>query len=350
MLGSLASAAIDILLPNSALKQTWASLTLNWDSLTLVRWAFVRSELSSVSMLKWLKRKVEGERCDFCLRSIDHVTHLIAGREAMICDECAFAVLVNLDNVGVYAMRALQEVLAVRGAELDPSQRDGLGRALAILTEGGLPAYNVVDAFVGYGDPAIVHHLLDGTRRDLWRPRDWINFTWAGCEIGDFRSVAELDHVLPQHFFDDEDDKHLLRMNIIWARCHADPVPSRVTLQRFVEELRFARDHWTKRRTDVLYEALADKYLSSTHGTLAKCCSALGDLNAAIECLEAAGATSAGVRPLAALLWGDLLAACGDEVAAKAKWRLAAAASNPGPYLAREVATRLPNTPYRGAR
>jgi len=264
----------------------------------------------------------------------------------MICDECAFQIVVNRDTGSAFAMRVLQELLVARADKLDARRRHDLGRALATLIGKDLPAYDVVDAFVRYDDPTVVHDLLDG-KRAFWRTRDWINFTWAACAIGSFRSVAELDDVLPQELFDDEDDQHLIRGNVIWARCHSVPAPPRATLQSFTAALGLARNHWTKRRTDVLFEALADKYLSSTLGTLAKCWSMLGDSNAAIECLEAAEATSAGVQPLAVLLWGDLLAARGDEAGAKAKWDLAAATPNPGPHLLREVASRLPTSPYR---
>jgi len=302
-------------------------------------------------MLKWLKRVAAGgDRCDFCLRSVDLLKHVIAGREAMICDECAFTILVNMDNTGATATRVLQEIFVVRGAELDPSQRQELGRAFAILIGEGLPPYTVIDAFVRYKEPTVVHDLLDRTRRQLWRADDWINFSWAACEVGDFRSVAELADVFAQQVFDDADDKHLIRMNIIWARCHAEPAPPRAAVQGFVEELGVSRDHWATRKADVLFEALADKYLSSTQGILAKCWSLMGDLDAAMKCLELAQATSAGVQPLAWLLWGDLLAARGDEAAAKEKWNLAAASPNPGPHLTRELASRVPHSPYRGAR
>lgn len=114
-----------------------------------------------------------------------------------------------------------------------------------------------------------------------------------------------------------------------------------------MDELDGARKHWIAREADPTHGALANRYRAHVEGTAAKCWTLLGQQDSAMECLKAAEATNAGLQPLAALLWGDLLAAAGDAAAAKAKWKLAASHPRPGPHLARELATRLPTPPYR---
>jgi hypothetical protein len=199
-----------------------------------------------------------------------------------------------------------------------------------------------VDSLVEEHDGPACYPLLRRGDRTRWRGEDWINFVWACSSVGDFATAVSLESTIPPSLFFDPDLAHLMRANLIWAHCHLSPAPSRDELLSFINEMSSAVQHWRERAPTVGRPEVANRHQAFSHAVAAKCHMMLGQLDAAAATFEAAAGTHAGLRPLAALLWGDLLAAQGDRSGARAKWAIAAKSQQAayGGFLGREIALR----------
>jgi ClpX C4-type zinc finger len=291
------------------------------------------------SMLNWLRRRLGDGACTLCGRSVKEVDRLVAGVSGAVCDRCLVDSLVLLDDG---PERVLSGLVLNRAERLTPQQRAAAASALAALANGRLTFFAELDRLVAERDGPACYPLLSRTDRKHWRQADWINFAWASCAVGDFAAVVKLEPDVPPSLLKDPDQAHLMRMNLVWARCHASTAPMRDELLAFVNEMQIASAYWQEQSRSGDRAGIAARYLACAEGTAAKCHVLLADIDAAIRCFETAAATTAGIQPFAALLWGDILATRGDVPGAQAKWALAAGSDEAalGGLLSREVAGR----------
>jgi hypothetical protein len=238
--------------------------------------------------------------------------------------------------------RVLCSTIAARAQSMTPPQRSAAVGALVALASGRRTFDEAVDSLVAESDGPSCFPLLRYGDRARWRGEDWVNFLWASSAVGDFATALSIEPDVPASLFLDPDLAHLMRANLAWARCNGTPAPPSGALLSFIDQMSAAAKYWRERAPAVPRTEIANRYESFSYCVAAKCDMLLERLDEAAICLEAAAATPAGLQPLGALLWGDLLAAKGDLSGARAKWAVAASSRQAklGGFLAREIALR----------
>lgn len=290
-------------------------------------------------MLNWLRKRLGQGACTLCRRSVKEVDWLVAGLAGAVCDRCLVSSVVLLDDGPA---RVVSGAIAGRAQRMTPRQRKAAARGLVALASSGRTFDEAVDTLVAEDDGPACYPLFRSSDRARWRGEDWINFVWASSAVGDFEAALRLEPDIPPSIFLDPDLAHLMRANLVWARCHSARTSSRDDLLSFVNQMSEAAAHWHERASTVTRAEIATRHEGFSYTTAAKCHVLLDQLDVAIGSLEAAAAAYRGASPLAALLWGDVLAAQGDLLGARAKWAVAASSRQAKlrGFLAREIALR----------